>query len=149
MKTDDRECFAEKIYQAFQNGHFMELDILDLKSAYDSVIANELIYRMINEFGFDGNIIAWYQDFLRNRKTRVKYNKCTTVWRDSLENLPQGQTDSTILFDLMINYVNLTDVDKIAKDLKKIDDMLKLEEINGQQGENMNKNDDNDGYPLV
>ena len=132
--------FAEKIYQAFQNGHFMELDILDLKSAYDSVVANELIYRMINEFGFDGNIIAWYQDFLRNRKTRVKYNKSTTVWRDSLENLPQGQTDSTILFDLMINYVNLTDVDKIAKDLKKIDDMIKMEEMNGNQDQNEMKN---------
>ena len=76
---------------------------------------------MINEFGFDGNIIAWYKDFLKGRKTRVKYKKYTSPWRDSLENLPQGQTDSTILFDLMINYVNLNDVDKIVKDLERID----------------------------
>ena len=100
--------FAEKIYQAFQNGHFLEFDILDLKSAYDSVVEKSLTYRMINEFGFDGNIIAWYRDFLTNRKTRVKYKKCTTKWRKSLDNLPQGQTDSTILFDLMINYTVLT-----------------------------------------
>ena len=101
----------------------MELGPLDLKSAYDSVVVNSLIYRMINEFGFDGNIIAWYKDFLKNRKTRVKYQKCTIKWRNSLDNLPQGQTDSTILFDLMINYINLTDVDKIARDLAKIDNI--------------------------
>ena len=79
---------VERIYQAFQNGHFIECDQLDLKSAYDSVVANSLIYRMINDFGFDGNIIAWYKDFLKGRKTRVKYKKSTTKWRDSLENLP-------------------------------------------------------------
>ena len=49
---------VEKIYRAFQNGHFMEIEQLDLKSAYDSVVAYSLLYRMINEFGFDGNIIA-------------------------------------------------------------------------------------------
>ena len=91
---------------------------------YDSVVANSLIYRMINEFGFDGNIIAWYKDFLKGRKTLVKYKKCTTKWRDSLENLPQGQTDSTILFDLMINYINLNEVDKIATDLAKLDETI-------------------------
>ena len=91
--------FAEKIYQAFQNGHFLEFDILDLKSAYDSVVEKSLTYRMINEFGFDGNIIAWYRDFLTNRKTRVKYKKCTTKWRKSLDNLPQGQTE--VLFCLI------------------------------------------------
>ena len=118
---------VEKIYQAFQNGHFIEIEQLDLKSAYDSVVANSLIYRMINEFGFDGNIIAWYKDFLKGRKTRVKYKKHTTPWRDSLENLPQGQTDSTILFDLMINYVNIKNVDEIINDLKIIDKKMNIE----------------------
>ena len=118
---------VEKVYRAFQNGHFMEIDQLDLKSAYDSVVANQLLYRMINEFNFDGNIIAWYKDFLKGRKTRVKYKKSTTKWRSSLENLPQGQTDSTILFDLMINYINLNDVDKIARDMAKMDEIIRNE----------------------
>ena len=120
---------VERIYQAFQNGHFIECEQLDLKSAYDSVVANSLIYRMINDFGFDGNIIAWYKDFLKGRKTRVKYKKCTTKWLDSLENLPQGQTDSTILFDLMLNYIQLNDVDKMARDLAKMDEEIRNEYI--------------------
>ena len=112
---------VEKVNRAFQNGHFIEIQQLDLASAYDSVVANALLYRMINEFGYDGNIIAWYKDTLKGRKMRVRYNNCTTPWRDCLENLPQGQTDSTILFDLMMNYINLNDVDKIIRDINKFD----------------------------
>ena len=41
-----------------------------------------------------------------------------------MENLPQCQSDSTILFDLMINYINLNNVDKIARDLAKLDEII-------------------------
>ena len=100
-------------------------------------MANQLLYRMINEFNFDVNIIAWYKDFLKGRKTRVKYKKCTTKWRNSLENLPQGQTDSTILFDLMINYINLNNVDKIASDMAKLDAII----TNDYQNQDNHEND--------
>ena len=80
---------------------------------------------MINEYKYDGNIIAWYMEYLKGRKTRVKYNNWVTEWRKQLENLLQGQTDSTILFDLMLNYIDLTDVDKIIKDIK-----MEVEETN-------------------
>ena len=113
------------MYQAFQNGHFFEMGFLDLQSAYDSVWVDGLLYRMINDYNYDGNIIAWYIEYLKGRKTRVKYKNWVTNWKDGLENLLQGQTDSTILFDLMLNYINLNDVDKIIKDLK-----MEIEEEN-------------------
>ena len=121
--------FVEKTYQAYQNGHFMVINQMDLASAYDSVVANSLLYRMINEYDFDGNIIAWYKEALYGRKTRVKYKDCITKWRDSLNNLPQGQTDSTILFDLMLNNIDLVDVDKMARILKELDEMEEKRKI--------------------
>ena len=115
---------------------------MDLQSAYDSVVANSLLHRMITEFGFDGNIIAWYKDFLKGRKMRVRYNKSVTEWYDSLENLPQGQTDSTILFDLMLNYIKLTNVDKIVQDLEKMENKNKEEKVNGNINDGKNGNDE-------
>ena len=98
---------TESIYQALQNGHFWELSFKDLASAYDSVWIEGLIYRLINDYCYDGNIIAWYLDFFTNRFTRVKYNGKKTKWRPALRNLPQGQTDSTILFAIFLNNVDL------------------------------------------
>ena len=54
---------TESILQALQNGHFLELGFKDLQSAYDSVWIEGLLYRMKNEYGYDGNIIAWYLSF--------------------------------------------------------------------------------------
>ena len=56
---------TESIYQSFQNGHFLELAFMDLKSAYDSVNINALIFRLIKHYGYDGNIIAWYLKFTK------------------------------------------------------------------------------------
>ena len=41
---------TERILRAFQNGHFIELAFMDLKSAYDSVWAKGLIYRLIKDY---------------------------------------------------------------------------------------------------
>ena len=56
-------------------------------------------------------------DFFSNRFTRVKYNGKTTKWRPALRNLPQGQTDSTILLVLFMNNVDLINVRNLAKKL--------------------------------
>ena len=109
---------TESILQALQNGHFFEMSFEDLKSAYDSVWIEGLIYRMINEYKYDGNIIAWYLSFFENRYTRVKYNGKKTKWRKALKNLPQGQTDSTILFVLFLNNVDLINIHELAEKLK-------------------------------
>ena len=48
----------ENLYQCLQNGHFAETSFEDLKSAYDSVWVKGLVYKMINEYKIDGNIIT-------------------------------------------------------------------------------------------
>ena len=98
---------AEKIYRAFQNGHFLELVFMDLKSAYDSVWINGLLYKLIKKYKYDGNIIAWLIEYLKGRYTRVRYNGINTIWRLSRDCLPQGDQLSVILFPLFINGVNV------------------------------------------
>ena len=131
---------TESIYQALQNGHFLEIIFKDLKSAYDSVWINGLLYRLIYEYGYDGNIIAWYMHFFSDRFTRVKYNGKKTQWRKALRNLPQGQTDSTILFVLFLNNIDLVNIDKLAKNLKL---NLKSDYNSNKNKNNNNKNADN------
>ena len=108
---------VERVYRAFQNGHYVDKVIKDLNSAYDSVWVNGMLYRMNTDYGYEGNIIAWYIEFLNGRKTRVKYNGVLTKWKLTRANLPQGSTDSTILFVLFLNNINLVDMDKILVDL--------------------------------
>ena len=108
---------VEKIKQAIQNGYFIEFNADDLKSAYDSTWIKGLIYRMIEDYKYDGNIIAWYLDFLNNRKTRVKYNGKLTEWRETKPNLPQGSTDSTILFVLYVNNIDLINIENMVYDI--------------------------------
>ena len=45
---------------------------------------------MNTDYGYEGNIIAWYTNFLNGRKTRVKYNGILTEWKSTKANLPQG-----------------------------------------------------------
>ena len=102
----------ESIHRAIQNKHISELELSDYDSAYDSVKAKMLLYRMINDYGYDGNIIAWYQEFLFGRMTRVKYNGNLTEWKQTNPNLPQGSTDSTVLFIMLVNNIDLRNVDR-------------------------------------
>ena len=108
--TDLTNDLTERIYRGIENGHFMEISGMDLNKAYDSVWLNGLIFRLIQDYGYDGNIIAWYLQFLCGRFTRLKYNGIFTIWRPSLDNLPQGLNDSTILFILLFNRVDLNGI---------------------------------------
>ena len=133
-------AMTEKIFRAFQNGHFLEWNVEDLKSAYDSVWLNGLLFRLINDYGYDGNIIAWYLQSMRGRQTRLKYNNVITPWQLSQDNLPQGLNESTILFVLLVN----------AVDLEKFDDILyKLRFKKRNNNNNNSNNNKNDQSPPV
>ena len=96
-------ALTEKILRAFENGHFMEIAIMDLKSAYDSVNINILIYKLINLYKMDGNIIAILIFYFNNRFNRVKFKNAKSEWHNALANLPQGDPISPILFCLFLN----------------------------------------------
>ena len=140
--------YVEKIFRSFQNGHFLELTITDLGWAYDSVWKNGLIYKLINKYGYNGNLIAWLMEYLSNRMTRVVYNGIKTKWRKSLDNLPQGSTLSTILFVLFLNFVDIGN-DKHDKFWKRKLDILKRRKNNNGKNNNNNNNNINDEMKII
>ena len=96
-------ALTEKVLRAMQNGHFIELAFMDLKSAYDSVWIEALLYKLIKKYKYDGNIIAWLKDYYNNRYNRVKMDDIVSNWTKALENLPQGCPASVILFDIFLD----------------------------------------------
>ena len=110
---------TEKIYRAIENGHFLEVGFMDLKSAYDSVWIDNLLYKLIKIYGYDGNIIAWLSYYFRNRWNRTKMDNIRSPWSHALENLPQGDPMSTILFCVYLNdYDNLSSTEKNSNEGK-------------------------------
>ena len=100
-------AMTENLYQSFQNGHFSETSFEDLKSAYDSVWIEGLLYKMVNEYKIDGNMISFIHSQSTNRLTRVTYSGTTTKWKYGQDNLPQGMPDSIALFILLYNNPNI------------------------------------------
>ena len=96
-------ALVEKIFRAIENGHFLELAFMDLKSAYDSVWIDALLYKLIYKYKFDGKLIAWLHHYFYNRYNRVKFNNITSDWHKALPNLPQGDPISPILFVIFLN----------------------------------------------
>ena len=110
--NDNIISMMESIARYIQNGQFGELLAIDFDSAYDSAQAKMILYRMVNDYGYDGNIIAWYRDYLFGRKTRVKYTGILTDWKESNPNLPQGAPESTVLFILLLNDIDTEKVEQ-------------------------------------
>ena len=98
---------TENLFQCLQNGHFGETSFEDLKSTYDSVWIKGLLYKLVNEYDMDGNMIAFINSQSTNRLTRVTYNGINTEWKHGQDNLPQGMPDSIALFILLYNNPNI------------------------------------------
>ena len=79
---------------------------MDLKSAYDSVWIDALIYKLVKIYKFDGNFIAWISHYFNNRYNRVRLGNTLSNWHKALPNLPQGDTFCPILFCLFLNDYN-------------------------------------------
>ena len=125
---------TENLYQCFQNGHFGETSFEDLKSAYDSVWIKGLLYRLVNKYNMDGNIIAFLHAQSTHRFTRVLYNGINTDWKHGQDNLPQGMLDSIALFILLYT------IQILIKQRMKIGINIKLNQLITM------KQDENDKY---
>uniref|UniRef100_A0A2P2I2N0 Pol-like protein n=2 Tax=Hirondellea gigas TaxID=1518452 RepID=A0A2P2I2N0_9CRUS len=75
---------------------------MDLKSAYDKVWGRGLVYKLIKS-GLKGKIVQWLNDYLRNRKIKVKIEGMISENRGIETGVPQGAVLSPILFNVMIN----------------------------------------------
>ena len=55
------------------NGHSVDIIMIDFSKAFDSILHNKLIYKL-KTFGICGKILLWIKEFLNNKNFAVKFN---------------------------------------------------------------------------
>ena len=99
---DNLIYMTQKITQAFHSKLKICAIYFDIQSAFDKVWHTGLISKII-KMNFPSYLILWLNNFLENRKYRVKVNETNSNWFDSKVGCPQGSVLSPTLFSIYIN----------------------------------------------
>ncbi|GBM57851.1 RNA-directed DNA polymerase from mobile element jockey [Araneus ventricosus] len=75
---------------------------LDIKSAYDSVHIDELIYKCL-QLGITGKVAKWMHHFLQERSFQIRWRNTLSDTNILFKGLPQGSVLSPILFVIFLN----------------------------------------------
>ena len=92
-------CLVHDIEAAWDQNQAASLLTLDIKGAFNIVLANRLQLRL-REQGWPNNLVYWVGSFMSGRTARVRLEGATTATYPLACGLPQGSPVSPILFML-------------------------------------------------
>ena len=75
---------------------------MDFSKAFDKVPHRRLIYKL-KQYGIEGNILRWIENFLSNRQQAVIVNGHSSESKPVLSGIPQGSVLGALLFIIYIN----------------------------------------------
>ena len=74
----------------------------DVRKAYDRVWHHKLLLKL-KDIGFSGNILAFIQNFLSNRKITTRVGNSYSTFHSTNMGIPQGSIISPLLFNLLLH----------------------------------------------
>ena len=76
--------------------------LLDLSAAFDTVDHSILLERLQLRFGFSGNVVKWFSDYLTNRSQCVRIDSVLPQYSSLKTGVPQGSVLGPRLYSLYI-----------------------------------------------
>ena len=95
-----------EIYDSFckavSDGKEVRVVFLDISKAFDRVWHKGLLHKL-KQFGINGSLLKWFEDYLKDRFQRVIINGQFSDWIKLLFGVPQGSVQGALLFLVFIN----------------------------------------------
>ena len=125
------------VFESFNDKHQVDMIILDFSKAFDTVPHQKLLHKLSN-YGIDGKLNRWVEQFLTNRKQRVLVEGEFSAYDQVISGVPQGTVLGPLLFLCHIN-----DLPNHVKSQIRLfaDDCLLYRTIKNSQDQNIIQND--------
>ncbi|XP_057314221.1 uncharacterized protein LOC130655476 [Hydractinia symbiolongicarpus] len=93
---------SQEIFQAFDENKFTIGVFIDLSKAFDTV-NHEILLEKLKNYGIRNTYLAWFNNYLFERKQYISYDEGNTNYRIITCGVPQGSILGPLLFLIYIN----------------------------------------------